>query len=253
MSSRRDLASLSADALAQHDVVILDRVSPPSGFAHHGVLAIAPPQGIDGIRLERALARPRITASLASHGALNGVRLDSVRVERARAIVAEPTDQVLVRAGADSLAVARERNGRRELVLGFDLASTDLVERVAFPLFVHHSLRWLSGQRSQAVLAHAPGTILEVPDGVALLGPEGEPVSSEAGLVFDTERSGIYHVGEPAVAVSAAPMSLPLPAPSALSPEATFSRVPPLAILLGIAFLFFLSLEWLLLHRGRLG
>jgi hypothetical protein len=137
--------------------------------------------------------------------------------------------------------------------MGFDLASTDLVERIAFPLFVHHALRWLSGRRSPAVIAHAPGTILEVPEGVALLDPEGEPVASEAGLLFDTHRSGIYHVGERAVAVSAATISLPLPAPSALSPEATFSRVPPLAILLGIAFLFFLTLEWGLLHRGRLG
>jgi hypothetical protein len=249
---RDSVAGISADTLAEHQVVVFDRIAPPEGLSHPGVLAIGVPGSVSGIAHGRALSGPRITASMAGHDALRGVRLDSVRIGEAWALDVEPTDHVLVRAGEDALVVARENGGRRTVALGFELSQTDLVERVAFPLFVHHTVRWLAGFHTDAPLASVPGTPVVVPGDTPVLDPEGEPLEPVAGIVTDTGRAGIYHVGERAIAISGASVAAQIPAPAPLPAADTVGRLPALTVLIAAALLLLLVLEWILLHRGRL-
>jgi len=250
-ASPGDLASMDAYALNAHDVVIADRAAVGE-VPHRGVLLIAPPEPARGVGVGEALDGPRVTASLASHHALGGVRLDSIRIARARALEVDPSDHVLLRSGAHALAVAREQGGQRTVALGFGLDDTDLVERVAFPLVLHHTMGWLAGRRGGHWLSRAPGEPLPAPAGATVLGPDDEPTTPTAGWVDDTHRAGIYHLGERAVAYSAASTVAPLPAaaPRAAPSEAT--GLPPLLVLLAGAMLLLLTLEWVLLHRGRL-
>ncbi len=189
---------------------------------------------------------------MAGHDALRGVRLENVRVSRAWALDADPTDNVLVRAGEDALAVAREARGHRTIALGFDLESTDLVERVAFPLFVHHAVRWLAGFHTDAPLASIPGTPLVVPADTPALDPDGDALTPVAGLVVDTTRAGLYHVGERAIAISGAEVATSIPAPAPFASADTVGRLPSLILLIAAGLLFLLGVEWVLLHRGRL-
>lgn len=244
-------ASLEGGTPANHDVVVLDGVDAPADLHHPGVLAFAANAG--GITLGERVSAPRITATLSGHEALGGVRLSSVRVDGARALEVEPSDQVLARAGESALMVARERGGRRTLVSGFSLGETDLGERVAFPLLVHHALRWLAAYKTDTVLPHAPGAIVRVPADTPVLDPAGEAAEAHAGLLFQTTAAGIYHVGERAVAVSGAETTASIPAPLLVPGSANLSVLPPLTTLLAMFLLLVFVIEWWLLNRGTLG
>ncbi len=244
-------SSASEAQSADHDVVIFDGVDAPAGLEHAGLLAIG--ASAAGLELGDEIDDPRITATLSGHDALGGVRLDAVRIQRAREVRVEPSDQVLARSGDAALIAARERGGRRAMVLGFDLSETDLGERIAFPLMVHHALRWLSAYKTDTVLSETPGSILEVPGEVAVLGPDGEAAETEVGYLFDTQEAGIYHVDERAIAVSGAEVAGPIPAPLLVPSEAALSRMPPLAVILALFLLAVFLVEWWLLNRGTLG
>ncbi|RLB45379.1 MAG: hypothetical protein DRJ42_30060 [Deltaproteobacteria bacterium] len=244
-------AALSESTPGNHDVLIFDGVDAPADLRHPGVLAFG--AAAAGLTLGDRVDAPRITATLSGHEALGGVRLSSVRVEGARALAVEPSDQVLARAGEVALMAARERGGRRALVFGFRLDETDLGERVAFPLLIHHALRWLAAYKTDTVLPDAPGSIVRVPADTPVLDPAGEAAEAHAGLLFDTEGAGIYHVGERAIAVSGAETAAAIPAPLLVPGSTSLSRLPPLTTLLAMFLLLVFVLEWWLLNRGTLG
>jgi len=245
-------ASSTSDAEASdHDVIVFDGIDAPQSLEHPGVLAFG--ASAAGLSLGDPVSSPRITATLSGHDSLGGVRLDAVRIRSARALDVEPSDQVLARSEEAALMAARERGGRRALVVGFDLSETDLGERIAFPLFVHHALRWLSAYKTDTILSELPGSVLEVPGEVAVLDPEGEAAETEAGLLFETAEAGIYHVDERAIAVSGAEVAGPIPAPLLVPSDAALSRMPPLATLLAAFLLLVFLVEWWLLNRGTLG
>jgi hypothetical protein len=240
-------AFASADANA-HDVLVLDRTPLPEDRAHPSVLLFSPPSGQLGA--EGPAQNPRVTATLASHPVMRGVRLDSIRIGRAVRFATEPGDQVLLRSGADALAVARERLDRRLVAFGVELGATDLVEREAFPLFVHDALRWAAGSRDELPLPRRLGEPLFAAAGQTVLGPDGEPVDANARAAV--RHQGIYHVGERAVAFGGTEHAEELSAGATGGRFRNASPLPPLAVLIAIALLALMLIEWGLLHRGRL-
>jgi hypothetical protein len=244
------LAGLSPDELLAHEVVILDRVVPSGGTLDHpGVLAIGAP-GAQGFGTVEIVSDPRPSATLASHPALSGVRLDTVRILRSAAIDTSSTDHVLLRSGRSSLIAAREARHRRAISIGFALEDSDLGERVAFPLLMHHAIQWLRGNESVDPIPRAPGELVLAGGGATVLGPDAEALEIRGEAIDDTTRAGIYHVGERAVAVSGVPSPLPAPAPRA-GTRGT-GALPPLAMMVAGVLLFLILAEWMLLHRGKL-
>jgi len=243
-----ELDGRSDEALAAYDALVLDRIPLREELTHPSVLLFSPPGGQLGAA--GPAESPRVSASLASHPALRGVRLDAIRIGRALRFAVEAGDQVLIRSGADALAVARETPDRRLLSFGIDLGATDLVEREAFPLFVHHALGWVAVSRNDVPLPRRLGEPLRAAAGQAVLGPDGEPVSpTELAAI---RRQGLYHVGERAVAFSGAEHAEALGAGATGGRFRTTDPLPPLALLVAIALLALIVLEWALLHRGRL-
>ena len=153
--SPADFASQSAEQLAAWDVLVLDRTPLPEGVEHPSVLLFSPPSG--QLAAEGPAQRPRITAMLGSHPALRGIRLDGIRVRRALRFATQAGDQVLIRSGADAIAVARQTPARRLIAYGVDLSATDLVEREAFPLLVHQSMQWAADARDVVPLPRRLG------------------------------------------------------------------------------------------------
>ncbi|MEM9190620.1 MAG: VWA domain-containing protein [Myxococcota bacterium] len=243
------LRSLSTDALLEHDVLILDRVVPDEPLPHPGVFVIAAP-GAQGIGAGEALNGPEVSATLASHPALGGVRLDTVQVLRARAVETAATDRVLCRSGRHSLITAREERGRRTVVSGFAFQESDLPGRIAFPLMMHHSIQWLRGTDSALPFAAHPGSPLRAANDQTVLDPEEEALVPRGGAIDDTREAGIYHVGERAFAFAPPRGPIPAPAPS-IAPRGT-DALPPLFVLLAAGLLFLMAAEWFLLHRGKL-
>nr|MDQ3036512.1 VWA domain-containing protein [Myxococcota bacterium] len=130
------IASIGTAQLARYHALVLDGAALPSGVEHGAVMMFAPPAR-GGIAIGAAVTRPRITATLASHPALDGLRLDGARIDRGTPIVEAAGDQVLIRRGGDALAVARQLPRGRIVAFGFDPADTDLVRGEGFPLMVH--------------------------------------------------------------------------------------------------------------------
>ncbi len=235
-------------ALAAYDVLLLDRVTLREGIEHSSVVLFAPQGGqLGGVSLAE---RPRVTAFLGSHPALEGVRLDGVRVGRAQRFATESGDQVLIRSGADAIAVARETPGRRLLAYGINLGFTDLVQREAFPLMIHQSLRWAASVRDEIPLPRRLGEPIYAAADQTVLGPDGEPVDATA--LAAIRHQGIYHVGERAEAFSGTVHARELPSGASGGRFRNSDPLPPLAILVAAALMLLMLLEWTLLHRGRL-
>lgn len=243
------LNELGTDQLLEHDVLILDRVAPERTLAHPGVMVIAAP-GAQGIGAEETLQNPVINATLASHPALGGVRLDTVQIRQAYAVETAATDRVLCRAGRYSLITAREQRGQRTVVSGFAFQDSDLVERIAFPLMMHHTIQWLRGANPSEPIAIHPGEPLRAADDQTVLDPAEEALVPRGGFYDDTTEAGIYHVGERAFAFAAPRGPIPAPAPS-IAPRGT-DALPPLFLMVAIGLLCLIALEWFLLHRGKL-
>jgi Ca-activated chloride channel family protein len=241
-------AFAALDDLAPHDVLVLDRTPLPAERTHPSVLLFSPPSGQLGA--DGAANHPRVTATLASHPVLRSVRLDSIRVGRAVRFTTAPGDQVLIRSGADALAVARELPARRLVAFGLDLGATDLVEREAFPLLVHDALRWAAASRDELPLPRRLGEPLLASAGQTVLGPDGESVDANARAAV--VHQGIYHVGERAVAFSGVEHAEELSAGATGGRFRARSPLPPLAVLVALALVALMVLEWGLLHRGRL-
>lgn len=250
-----NLAGLAArrTGLSRFQVVVLDRVTPEPVLDHPAqlVVGVSDPRVV---RLGQELVAPRITAFASEHRVLSGLRFDQLQIARARAVVPEADDRVLVRSGRDALAIARDRGGVRLIALGFDTENTDLVQRIAFPLFMHNALVWLDRREREFHSWQSPGEPLRVPGTLgAVLVPSGE-TRDVRGVLYDTARAGIYHTAGRAIAVSAADQAGSLAVPEDLgSPHAVTRRGrPSLAMLVAAAALALLCIEWVATQRGRL-
>ncbi|MFM1650615.1 vWA domain-containing protein [Brevibacillus sp. B_LB10_24] len=69
----------------------------------------------------------------------------------------------LIRTGEDNAVLAGTIDGRRVVIIAFDLHQSDLVLRPAFPIFMQNALTWLSPVQSLPIGGGHPGEPLEIP------------------------------------------------------------------------------------------
>lgn len=240
--------------LSRYQVVVLDRVSPEPPLEHPAQLLVGA-VAARSLGPGAELAAPRVTAFAADHRVLSGLRFDQVQVARARALIPTADDRVLVRSGRDALAIARDRDGARVLALGFDTEGTDLVQRIAFPLFMHNALVWLDRREREFHSWQAPGEPIRAPGSSAVVLTPSGAARPVRGALYDTASAGIYHTADRAIAVSAAEQSGSLADVEGARQGrrgAPASGRAPVAVLLAGAILAMLCVEWALLQRGRL-
>ena len=239
--------------LSHYQVVVLDRVAPEPPLDHPALLLFGA-VGSPALRVGAELRAPRVTAFAADHRVLAGLRFDQVQVVRARPLLPAADDRVLVRSGRDALAIARDRDGARVLALGFDTDSTDLVQRIAFPLFMHNALVWLDRREREFHSWQPPGEPIRASGSPAVVLTPAGAGREVRGALYDTARAGIYHTADRAIAVSAAEEAGSLAA--AEGPRDVHRRArpgqTPVALVLAAAILLLLGAEWLFTLRGRL-
>jgi hypothetical protein len=194
---------------AQFDAVVCDNVVP-AGLDMAGIagnfffLRSSPVQrNGDGTITEQ----PLITDVDGQHPILRLVNLQNITIARANQLTLPPEengwkwaaplrsfDQPLLLAGA------RRAEGReqRMIVLGFDIAESDLPLRVAFPLMMSNALNWLA-QRIPALhdsckagepLALEPGETVELQSGTGL--PTSAAVAQRTDTLFLPLKNGFY-------------------------------------------------------------
>ncbi len=197
------------------DVVVLDSVSPPRLGNGRFVLVNTVPADVPLEVLGR-LDNPVIMDWDRSHPIMRQIDFAKVTIEDAMRVRPLAAGKSLVEAVGGPLVYALEERDRKAVFFGFDLFKTDFPLRVAFPLILSKSLRWLHPaglDQSSLQLATGQPILLPVEYGVTtatVVTPSGRRVKAQVnrGMASfaDTDEVGIYTVvtsrGETRVAVN---------------------------------------------------
>ncbi|HZR98616.1 MAG TPA: BatA and WFA domain-containing protein [Chloroflexota bacterium] len=142
-----------AGAETAYPLTVLDRFWPerlPRGSA----LLVGPPVGEE--------FRPQEIWPRADHPLLRYADWSEVRVAVAHRLPLDATWETVVDSDGGPLLAVRAEGQRRQAVLAFDLAQSDLPLRPAFPILLASLLDWLAPRDAGAVQAVAPGAAVAV-------------------------------------------------------------------------------------------
>ncbi|MBI2555088.1 MAG: VWA domain-containing protein [Candidatus Rokubacteria bacterium] len=199
------------------DVVVLDSVSPARiGTGRFILINTTPPDvPLEGLgRVEQ----PVIMDWDRTHPVMRYVDFAKVVIEEALRVRPLAAGKTLVEAVGGPLIYALEEPRRKAVFFGFDLFKTDFPLRVAFPIMLSNSLRWLHPagfDLTSFQLRAGEPILLPVEHGVTaarVITPSGRSVEAQVtrGLASFTEtrQVGVYTVvtarGETRVAVNLA-------------------------------------------------
>ena len=192
-------AETAATVGEQYDIVIFDRVTPPTELAAVPTMLIH--EGGEGAG---SLASPEISRWENTHPVLAHVNLSAVEISAGRALAREPGMDVLAWAGNAPLILARDVPGMRQVSFGFSFLDSDLPLRVGFPVLLSNAVEWLAetstGLGQMAVRPGAPLRFRAPPgvERVSVTTPDGG--RQPAGLVdrqaafTGTDQVGVYVV-----------------------------------------------------------
>jgi uncharacterized membrane protein len=225
--------------MGEADVVVLDSVTPPRVGPGRFIFVNGVPADVPLEPLGR-MERPIIMDWDRAHPVMRHVEFAKVVIEDALRVRPLAAGRPLVEAVGGPLIYALEEPDRKALFIGFDLFKTDFPLRVAFPLILSNSLRWLHPagiDQSSLQLAAGQPILLPVAHGVSSVTvstPSGRSVKAPItrGVVSftETDEVGIYTLtsakGQMRVAVNLADAEesnlapRPLPGDDRPSPEA---------------------------------
>ena len=226
------------------------------------------------------LEQPVITDVDAAHPTTRLASLQNITILRAQPLaLPAPHDGWTFSAPLHSadhpLLITGERGRQRVAALAFDLLESDLPLRVAFPLLIHGTLDWLSGERTESAPSLAAGDVFTLPPGTRIAPspltapPSPHDVQPQPDVTgfFQPLRNGFYEIADAdskrwlavntfSAAESDLRADADQAAPSARAdrlsaPHSTALRAwPPWQWLALAAFALILA-EWLLFHRRK--
>jgi len=256
------------------DVVVLDSSTPPKVGPGRYVFVNTVPPDVPLEVLGRIEA-PTVMDWDRAHPVMRHVEFAKVAIQDAMRVRPLAAGRALVEAVGGPLLYALEEPDRKAIFIGFDLFKTDFPLRVAFPLILSNTLRWLHPaalDQSSLQLAAGQPILLPVAHGISsatVNTPSGRAVKAlvTRGVVSftDTDEVGIYTLstarGDMKLAVNLGdgdesditPHALPAPPPpvGAASPPVPIQReLWPLFVLVAVALL---ALEGVLYWRRQTG
>jgi Ca-activated chloride channel homolog len=131
-----------AGGMAGYDVVVLDSTSPAKIGAGRFVLVNSTPGDVP-IESLGTMQQPVVLDWVRTHPIMRFVDLSRVGVEEALRVRPLAAGKTLLESVGGPLIFLLEEPQRKAVWVGFDLFKTDLPLRVAFPLILSNSLRWL--------------------------------------------------------------------------------------------------------------
>ncbi|MBC8161859.1 MAG: VWA domain-containing protein [Roseiflexaceae bacterium] len=194
--------STFTETAAQVPMTILDGVVPvelPPG----NLFFIAPPRSTEFFSVTGEVEFPALRPAAGEEPLLRGVSLSDVSVRRAVTVAPGSWARTVVEGDGGPVLLAGERDGRRVVVLTFDIHNSDLPLQIAFPLLISNIANYLVPGSGADAFQLIPGEVLEVQidasiTEVRITKPSGEIVAAtlEAGkaLFVDTGALGPYIV-----------------------------------------------------------
>ena len=212
-------------------------------------------------------SRPvRVTGWNSQHPVTRWVRTRDISVRNPTALRVVPGDAILAYAEGDPpspLILAREENGRRMLILGFDPHDSNLPLESAFPLLMAGGLEWMTHSVDEVADSLSAGALDLPGPATKIISPSGReaPFARKgADIHFLAQETGVYRIANSGAEISVAVNSPVLPgrqmeltAAEKAVPER--EPLPPASwtlwrwlVLLAIVALW---LEWLLYYAAR--
>jgi hypothetical protein len=185
------------------DVTIFDGVGGPVAPSAGALLYLNPPPEGSPIKVDtRVLKNVGFDTIDRKSRLLQYGSIEDVYVGRAHRLLPEPGDRVIGASDQGALLLSGRRGVHRFVALGFDPRESDLVLRIAWPLFVLGVLDDFAAEDAAYVAGYRTGEIWRVPlpsvsDEVFLVMPGGSrkrvPVKDGYAMFFGTE-AGLYTV-----------------------------------------------------------
>jgi hypothetical protein len=129
------------DQAARHDIVILDRISPPSTEKGNFLLieSLSPSIPISKIG---QIDHPQVLDWDRKGPLMANLDLSGLIVENANHVRADKTLRPIIESRQTGLMYSYHKSGLRAVFLGFDLTRSDLPLRVAFPVMMSNIFQW---------------------------------------------------------------------------------------------------------------
>jgi Ca-activated chloride channel family protein len=241
------------------DVAIYQGVNVPAQPAFNSIWFLSGPQ----LAGSKAV---RVTGWNLQHPATRWVRTRDISVRNPAALKVEPGDTVLASTEGDPpspLILAREQDGRRILIIGFNPHDSNFPLESAFPLLIAGSVEWMTHSVDEVADSLSTGEIDLPGPATKIVAPSGKEVPfarKGAGVHLVASETGTYRIvsssGETSIAVN--PPALPAQRLQLTAAEAAAVErepLPPAAwdmwrwlVVLAIVALW---LEWWLYYMAR--
>ncbi len=271
----KTVAPSAYPAPGKFDVTIFDGVAPKRVDAGHA-LYLAPRGEHSPVKLGKELREFGFDQWDKKSPLLRWMLLDTIGVDEGSELLAEPGDRAVASYTDDSgkkraILVDGKRDGARFVALGFDPRRSDIVLRVAWPLFLLNVINELVEEDTRYISSFSTGEVWKIPapSGLSSLevttpsGAVARVAVQEGRAALLGQRAGVYQVRAPGVETAFA-ANLSSVDESTISPPAELvvdskPSGPPSAFTVGVRrelWLYLLAaavllslLEWLTYHR----
>ncbi len=220
------------ETAAQVPVTILDAVVPAT-LPPGNLFFIAPPRSTEFFSVTGQVDFPALRPAPGDEPLLRNIKLSDVSVLKANKLVPGSWARVAVDGDGGPMLLAGEQNGRRIVVLAFDLHDSDLPLQVAFPLLLSNIIGYLAPGSGAEAAQLAPDQPLAIPvdasiTAVRVTRPDGQVATLEIkngqAIDADTGMLGAYVVeqfqGEKLIARQRYAVNLFAPDESKIAPQA---------------------------------
>lgn len=193
--------SYSRDAVS--DVIVLDSFSPVEIGDGRYILINSVPGNVP-LELLGKLEQPAIIDWNRTHPVMRFVDFSKVVIEESLKVRPLSAGRTLVESGLTPLIFLHEEKNRKFIFVGFDLFKSDIPLRVAFPLILSNSLRWLHPANQESLslqVKTGQPFLLPLEHGIeeaVITDPEGNSskIKIDNGLLSysATSYSGLYNI-----------------------------------------------------------
>lgn len=188
-----------------YDAIVYDAIVPPSPPTTNLIVIGQVPEWFPVVPL-RAEQDNIVVDWHHAHPVMRHVDLAAVRLGRVTPVLPKAGVETLAEVGEGAVIAATQQRGKRWMLVTFDVLSSDLPLRVAFPVMMLNALRWLTAplESAERGLIKAGGlAVIPVPpdrETIEVHSPSGETyelsVQDGAAPFEQTLSTGIYRCTE---------------------------------------------------------